>query len=87
MGVPLPALLTREQQKRWGSCDPGGTLRLNWKVLQAPIGLVDYVVAHELVHLLHTDHTPAFWACLGRAMPDYDRRKDALRRMGPRLEW
>lgn len=87
VGVPLPELLIRKQQKRWGSCDPTGTLRLNWKILQAPIRLVDYVVAHELVHLVHKDHSNAFWTRLGQAMPDYDRRKDELRRMGPRLEW
>lgn len=87
VGVPLPQLLVRGQQKRWGSCDPGGTLRLNWKILQAPVRLVDYVVAHELVHLVHKDHTMAFWNRLGQTMPDYDRRKDELRRVGPRLEW
>lgn len=87
IGVPVPEVLIREQQKRWGSCDPNGVLRLNWKVLQAPVRLVDYVVAHELVHLVHKDHTKAFWTRLGQAMPDYDRRKDELRRVGPRLEW
>ena len=49
--------------------------------------LVDYVLAHELVHLVHRDHTKAFWKRLGQAMPDYDRRKEELRRLGPRLQW
>ena len=75
-GVDAPKLVVKDQQKRWGSCDQAGTIRLNWKIIQAPMRLVDYVVAHELVHLIHTDHTKAFWARLGRAMPDYDRRKE-----------
>ena len=87
VGVEVPQLVIKDQQKRWGSCDHAGTIRLNWKVIQAPMRLVDYVVAHELVHLVHTDHTKAFWARLGQAMPDYDRRKEDLRRLGPRLEW
>lgn len=87
IGVDVPQAVVRDQQKRWGSCDQAGTIRLNWKIVQAPMRLVDYVVAHELVHLIHTDHTKAFWARLGQAMPDYDRRKQDLRKLGPRLEW
>lgn len=87
VGVPTPQLLIADQDKRWGSCDPAGTVRLNWKILGAPMRLVDYVVAHELVHLVHRDHTKAFWKRLGQAMPDYDRRKEELRRLGPRLQW
>lgn len=49
--------------------------------------LVDYVVVHELVLLRHQDHSKAFWAPLGRVTPDYERRREELRRMGPRLGW
>lgn len=49
--------------------------------------LVDYVVAHELVHLLHDDHSKEFWAALGRALSDYERRREQLRATGPRLIW
>ncbi|MCA9709992.1 MAG: M48 family metallopeptidase [Myxococcales bacterium] len=80
-------LLVRDQRKRWGSCDERGVLRFNWRIIQAPLRLVDYVVAHELTHLHHRDHTKAFWARLGTAMPDYDERREALRRLGPRLHW
>ncbi|MBN2575784.1 MAG: M48 family metallopeptidase [Deltaproteobacteria bacterium] len=52
-----------------------------------PVALVDYVVAHELVHLSHEDHSRAFWAALGRVMPDHEERKRRLRAMGPRLVW
>lgn len=80
-------VLVRAQQKRWASCDARGTLRFNWRLIGAPMRLVDYVVAHELVHLLHADHTPQFWSALGRAMSDYEDRREALRLLGPRLEW
>ncbi|MEX1363585.1 MAG: SprT family zinc-dependent metalloprotease [Nannocystaceae bacterium] len=80
-------VLVRDQRKRWASCDEQGALRFNWRVIQAPMSLVDYVVAHELTHLVHHDHTKAFWARLGQAMPDYERRKEALRKLGPRLHW
>jgi len=72
-------VLVRSQQRRWASCDAAGALRFNWRIIQAPVRLVDYVVAHELVHLVHRDHTQDFWRCLGRAMADYE--------LGPRLEW
>lgn len=87
LGVAPTNVLVRDQRKRWASCDEHGVLRFNWRVIQAPMRLVDYVVAHELVHLRYRDHTKAFWARLGAAMPDYERRKDELRRLGPRLQW
>lgn len=79
-------VIITEQAKRWGSCSDG-TLRLNWRILQAPRSLMDYVVAHEVVHLAHEHHGPAFWAMLGRLMPDYEERKARLRELGPRLVW
>ncbi len=80
-------VLVRAQHKRWASCDAAGNLRFNWRVMQAPMKLVDYVVAHELTHLVHADHTPDFWRRLGRAMPDYDKRRRDLRLLGPAVDW
>jgi predicted metal-dependent hydrolase len=84
--VAIPRTLVRGQEKRWGSC-ASGVIRLNWRIIQAPAGLVDYVVAHELTHLLHKDHSRAFWARLGRLLPDYERRRADLRSLGPSLTW
>jgi predicted metal-dependent hydrolase len=86
-GVEVAGVRVRDQQKRWASCDDKGVLRFNWRVVQAPMRLVDYVVAHEVVHVIHPDHTKVFWARLGAVMPDYERRKEDLRRLGGRLEW
>jgi len=63
---------------RWGSCGRDGVLFFNWRVLQLPVRLTDYVIAHELVHLREGHHGPAFWAALGRAMPDWQRRREVL---------
>jgi hypothetical protein len=87
MGVPLPLVLIRDQRRRWGSCDPKDNLRFNWRIVQAPMRLVEYVVAHELVHLGHRKHTTAFWAALGRVMPDYEARRERLCQVRRRFEW
>ena len=87
IGVPEPEVVVREQRKRWASCDKTGVLRFNWRIVQAPMRLVDYVVAHELVHLVHADHTAAFWRRLGRAMPDYEIRRARLKEIGRGYEW
>ncbi len=49
--------------------------------------LVDYLLAHELVHLRERNHTRVFWSLIGKVVPDYDRRRDELKRIGPRLVW
>ena len=87
LGVTVRGVLVREQRQRWASCDALGRLRFNWRIVQAPMSLVDYVVAHELTHRLHKDHTPRFWAALGRVMSDYEQRKERLRVLGPALSW
>lgn len=87
LGAPVPPVLVREQELRWGSCSPTGVVRFNWRIVQAPMRLVDYVVAHELLHLEHPDHTKAFWAALGAVLPDVDGRRAALRDFGCRVDW
>ena len=76
----MSLVLIRDQRRRWGSCDPKGNLRFNWRIVQAPMRLLDYVVAHELVHLANRNHTAAFWAALGRVMPDYAERREETAR-------
>ena len=86
-GVAMPRVVIADQQKRWGSCDRHGTLRINWRIIQAPMRLVDYVVVHELVHLRHRGHGRDYWQALGRVMPDYERRREDLRQRGVGLAW
>ena len=86
-GVAMPRVVVADQRKRWGSCDRSGTIRLNWRIIQAPMRLVDYVVVHELVHLRHRGHGRDYWRAVARVMPDYERRREELRRCGVGLVW
>ena len=87
VGVEMPPVVISHQKRRWGSCDRSGTIRVNWRIIQAPMRLVDYVVVHELVHLRHRGHGREYWQALGRIMPDYERRREDLRQRGGRLTW
>ena len=86
-GVEMPRVVIADQQKRWGSCDRSGTIRLNWRIIQAPMRLVDYVVVHELVHLRHRGHGRDYWQALGWIMPDYEGRREDLRQRGVGWVW
>ena len=87
LDLSMPRLLLRDQARRWGSCNEKGEVRINWRVLQAPMVLVDYVLAHEAVHLRYRDHTRAYWTKLGRLVPDVDVRRAELRRRGSEYVW
>jgi predicted metal-dependent hydrolase len=76
-------IVIRSQTKRWASCGPDGVLRFNWRIVMAPLSLVDYVVVHELCHLRHRRHDGRFWGCVAAVLPDYETRREALRREGP----
>ena len=60
---------------------------MNWRIIQAPLSPMDYVIAHELVHLRHHEHSPASWRALAVVMPEYEVRRRALRDLGPTLQW
>ena len=74
-----------DARTQWGSCTRRGHIRLNWRLVQAPLALIDYVAAHELVHLVHLDHSPRFWAQVAELCPDALARRAELRRMGDSL--
>jgi len=87
MGLAEPGILIRNQQKIWGSCNAKGVLRFNWRMMMAPVSLIDYVVVHELCHLKHNNHAAPFWKYLHTVMPDYEKRKEALRKNGISYHW
>jgi hypothetical protein len=60
---------------RWGSTDRRGHLYFHWRVAMLPFRMIEYVVAHELTHLVEREHTEAFWLRLERLVPDYQKRR------------
>ena len=79
-GVAPSSLYIQEMDNRWGSCTPKGKIILNTQLIRAPRPCIEYVITHELCHLLHPDHTKAFWELLQKEMPDWERWKDKLER-------
>ena len=67
---------------QWGSCTVRGVVRLNWQLVKMPLHLIDYVVVHELAHLVEMNHSPAFWSVVERACPDYRKCRAELRSYG-----
>jgi predicted metal-dependent hydrolase len=71
-------VLIRDQTKRWGSCDTRDRLLINWRVVMAPVSLADYILAHEVCHLIIRRHGPGFWRLLETLMPDWLDRRSSL---------
>jgi predicted metal-dependent hydrolase len=82
MGVKYRELKISDPDRRWGSCNAQNVIRLNWRLIMAPLGLLDYVVVHELAHVPHKNHSQRFWRFVASAMPDWQARRKQLRRMG-----
>jgi len=78
-------ITVRDQRSRWGSCSEKGTLSLNWRLLLATPEVQDYVILHELAHLIHLNHSPAFYELLTRLDPDRKKHEAELNREGSRL--
>lgn len=87
MGVEFNSVAIKNFRSRWGSCSADGDITFNWRVIMAPNRIVDYVVVHELCHLIHHDHSTHFWREVERYMPDYLECKDWLKQNGIRLEF
>lgn len=71
LGVKANSVRILELQNRWGSCSTKGNINLHWKCAMAPMDVLHYIVLHELVHLIHFDHSNAFWRDIEKIMPDY----------------
>jgi predicted metal-dependent hydrolase len=78
-------IVVHELGHRWGSCGKGGTLNFHWKTILLPPHAIEYVVVHELVHLIEPHHTPGFWQRVGRTLPDYAARQQWLAEHGHAL--
>jgi predicted metal-dependent hydrolase len=71
LGVSYARISLRDQRSRWGSCSTTGTLSFNWRLVLAPHDVLDYVVVHEICHLLEMNHGPGFWALVAKRRPAY----------------
>ena len=67
---------------QWGSCTSRGVVRFNWQLVRMPLHLIDYVVVHELAHLVEMNHSAAFWRVVESACPDYAQCRAELRTYG-----
>ena len=80
LGVEARGFRLSDAKSRWGSCGRDGVIRVHWRLVQAPAAAFEYVVAHEVAHLVHRNHTPDFWATLSKTLPDWPERKAMLER-------
>jgi predicted metal-dependent hydrolase len=72
MGVTPKSISVRDYKARWGSCSSKGEISYNWRIIIAPHHIVDYVMVHELCHLKHPNHSPAYWKSVKREVSDYE---------------
>ena len=82
MGLSPNSISVRDYKSRWGSCSSKGEISYNWRVIIAPHHIVDYVVVHELCHLKHPNHSPAYWKSVKREVSDYEVYRKWLKEHG-----
>jgi predicted metal-dependent hydrolase len=82
LGIDDVEIVVLDLGHRWGSARGTAKINIHWATLQLPPSLIDYVIAHELTHLVEQNHTPEFWSRLAVVMPDYSERRSALRHVG-----
>jgi predicted metal-dependent hydrolase len=90
IGAAPTNIVVRDLGNQWGSCSRSGVIAFHWRLPQLPIGLIDYVIVHELAHLKEGHHGPAFWASVERALPDWRQRQEMLAKIAVRylrLRW
>lgn len=85
LSVHFKDIRIRDQKSRWGSCSSKGNLNFNWRIIMAPEPVCDYVVIHELCHLVFMDHSVNFWNLVERICPDYRQYKKWLKENGKQL--
>jgi predicted metal-dependent hydrolase len=86
MGVSYNRLLISDLKYRWASLTPKNNLNFNWRIIKAPMSVVDYLIVHELAHLLEPNHSQRFWNIVAVQIPDFEKPKKWLKDYGYRLE-
>ena len=85
LGVEVTRIRIRDQRTRWGSCSPNGHLAFNWRLVLAPLEVLDYVVVHEVCHLREANHSRRFWQLVESRRPRWRDQRDWLAEHGPEL--
>ncbi|MCG6901343.1 MAG: M48 family metallopeptidase [Rhodobacter sp.] len=85
LGREFGRITLRDTRSRWGSCTAAGDLMFSWRLVMAPPDVLDYVAAHEVAHLAELNHSPAYWAVVGRICPGYRAPRQWLRQNGQHL--
>ncbi len=85
MGLRFSQVSVKATRSKWGHCTSAGAIQYNWQILLAPEAVVDYLVAHEVSHLRHHNHSPAFWALVASVCPNYLALRRWLKALGNRL--
>ena len=87
VGATPSRIQIKDYRARWGSCKPDGSIRLNWRLIHAPMHIMDYVVVHELCHLLEMNHSKHFWSEVERVEPQYKMKRQWLKDNGWQLSF
>jgi len=85
MAVTPASVKINSAKTRWGSCSSRKSLNFSWRLIMADSDVVDYVVVHELAHLIEMNHSQKFWTIVENVLPDYRQRKQRLRELNKRL--
>jgi predicted metal-dependent hydrolase len=86
LGVAFKQARIVDNRYRWGSCTVKDNVNFNWRLIKAPMFVIDYVVVHELAHLMESNHTPRFWRIVRAQAPRMDKARVWLRENGQILE-
>jgi predicted metal-dependent hydrolase len=86
LGVNVAKVKIVDNRYRWGSCTPNDNVNLNWRLIKAPMFVIDYVILHELAHLIEANHTPRFWNVIRAQTPTMEKAKTWLKKHGQLLE-
>lgn len=86
LGVDVNGVKIVDNRYRWGSCTLNDNINFNWRLIKAPMFVIDYVIVHELAHLIETNHTPRFWNIIRAKAPTMEKAKEWLKEHGELLE-
>jgi predicted metal-dependent hydrolase len=85
-GLQPRSITVKTYKARWGSCKINGDIQFNWKLILAPVDVIDYVIVHELCHLEHHNHSALFWQLVEKQYPNFKQARQWLKNHGSRLE-